>query len=327
MPDLIDLPTKLWLRVFQLGWCDLPMGRMAQVCRRFRELAETLTGQRPARQELDRRRCYHCLVPVEPLGRVYCRECRFLPIRFRVPLRALEELFLLDLDTDLARIPRAPGPAEKMPTWHFADVERSLQGRRPARDVTDARRRMEALLNPFRRTSTTARSVFLEDFERHYFENDELIWSGNLIRYKTQGDLEAERGIRTYAIVESLRRRGIDAVRVAPEHVARFVANIRAARDLPELADLEVMVGRIVRYEGLLAAQADLGIRSPLWESDYLFFTPNDQFSYSSIVFSVQPSLRVGAEYVAGLDRSGATAREVAERMVGSRDEKRLKAA
>jgi len=86
LSPLWQLPDEIWIRVFQLGWCFLPMGRLRLVCRRFYALACAVTGRAlPTRRT---RWCYHCFRVSNFAYRRYtrkspgylCEDCAELPM-------------------------------------------------------------------------------------------------------------------------------------------------------------------------------------------------------------------------------------------------------
>ena len=106
----LTLPDELWLRIFRLGWPDLPMGRLRMVCRRFRGLATEVAGRPVPAADPMPPWCYHCFATfgarkefTQHVPYPICADCKKLPmyaVYNRTQLKQLLGLEKEDLPDD-----------------------------------------------------------------------------------------------------------------------------------------------------------------------------------------------------------------------------------
>ena len=99
----LTLPDELWLRVFRLGWTDLPMGRLRMVCRRFRVLATEVAGRPVPGADPMPPWCYHCMATfgerksfTRHVPYPICADCQKLPLYAIYNRTQLKQLMCLE---------------------------------------------------------------------------------------------------------------------------------------------------------------------------------------------------------------------------------------
>jgi len=256
---LWQLPDEVWVRIFQLGWCFLPMGLIRQVCRRFYALACAVAGHVPPNDRMHW--CYHCLRTnyvyfVEArryTGRTpsyLCTDCERLPMHNVMGHTALMFRF------SLARADIRGRADYRRTFWHSSDHRRmyfyttamKILANKCGQPYADATRALdEWRLLPF------PKPAYVTERELEHTQRQAFLHGQAAVAAEKQKALKERRALGAF-VTKLLKQRGLQTLR------RRHPALLKAVRGDFSRDQIVLVVDRMERFTALEAAFRQAGV-------------------------------------------------------------------